>query len=421
MLARPSAVTARGALALLLALLLGLEVGYVVGVGRPVPPPPEVEQLGALAPLPEAWQLLREEFLEAASLDERSLVHGAVRGMAQSVADPNTRFEPPREHAASMEGFSGRFEGIGAYLDLRDGRLVVAAPIEGSPADAAGLRAGDAILAVDGAPTEGWSVDTAVARIRGPAGTPVTLTVRRGEAAPRQVTIVRAQVRIISARGRLLEPGIGVLRIASFHRGTDEEVGTVLDELRGQGARALVLDVRGNGGGLLDVAARVAGRFIAAGPILTETYARRQPYVYDRAADQPLVDWPLAVLVDHGTVSAAEAFAAALRGADRAPLVGQTTFGKGTVQHVYRLSDGSGLQVTVARWAGPADTRPRGGGLPPDVPVGEEPAGGRDPALERGTALLRERLASEPAAPSPQPTQGRGIGPLPALPVDTAP
>ena len=391
----------------------------------------------------EAWWILQEEYLDRSALqprrlaegaiggivrsldhpdtptadgsrnrsapDARRLTYGAIRGLVESLEDPGTRFQTPEERAAEAAGWSGRLEGIGACLEMRAGVVSVSASIEAGPAARAGIRAGDVILAVDGRPVDGLPVREVVSRIRGPRGTSVALTIRRPDAAaPVDATVVRDEIRLISASALLVEPGIGLLRLTAFTEQTDEETGAALEDLRRQGAGALVIDVRGNPGGWLDPAIAVTSRFVPSGPLLWKEDGRGDRQPYDRHADQPLVDGPLAVLIDRGTASAAEVLAAALRDAGRARLIGRPTYGKGTVQYAHELSDGSGLFVTAARWVSPAGKRLDRGGLAPDVPVDVSGTDSADPALEQAVELLRRALPSNPGRPvgRPPPTTG---------------
>ncbi|MBA2449937.1 MAG: S41 family peptidase [Chloroflexi bacterium] len=383
----------------------------------------------------EVWEIVHAEFLDRPALDSQRLVHGAIRGMVESLEDPSspladgfpsrsapdaqrltygairgmlrtlgdadTRLRTPEESRAEAAGWSGELEGIGACIEARGGPVRVDAPIAESPAARAGLVSGDLILAVDGRPVEGLPLREVVARIRGPRDTEVTLTIRRAEAtAPVDVTLVRAQIRLLSARGTLLEPGIGLLRVTAFTGGTDEEVGAALEYLRREGARALVLDLRGNPGGWLEPAIAVASRFVPDGPIVWKEDGRGERQPYDRRADQPLLEWPLVVLVDRGTASAAEVVAAAVRDADRARLAGQPTYGKGTVQYVHELSDSSWLFVTAARWISPAGTRLDQGGLTPDVPEDASGIDAADAVLEQAVQLLRQGFPPDPTWPA---------------------
>jgi carboxyl-terminal processing protease len=335
----------------------------------------------------EAWRTLNDEFVNRAALDERRLVYGAIRGMAQSLGDPNTVFQTPEERQAEMSAFSGRFQGIGTFIDARDGRIVILAPIDGSPAARAGVQSGDVVLTIDGQDVSGLSVQQVSGRVRGPKGTVVTLLLLRGSETV-ELAVERDEIPLISARGTVPDSGIGVLRMTSFTERSDSEVAGVLDSFTQQGVQRLVLDLRGNPGGLLEPAVEVASRLTSASPIVWQENAEGQRYGYERHADRPAIDWPIVVLVDRGSASASEVIASALRDSGRATLVGQRTFGKGTVQYLHQLSDGAGLRVTAARWISPGGTHLDQGGLDPDVLITEPRTEESDPAMSAALQIL---------------------------------
>jgi carboxyl-terminal processing protease len=328
----------------------------------------------------EAWRKLNEEFINRAALDEQRMIYGAIRGMAQSLGDPNTLFQTPEERQAEMSAFSGRYHGIGTYIDARDGRVIILSPIEGTPAARAGVQPGDVVLAVDGQDVSGLSIQQVSGKVRGPKGTLVTLLLLRGTETL-ELAIERDEIPLISARGSVPEPGIGVLRMTSFTERSDSEVAGVMDAFTQQGVQRLVLDLRGNPGGLLEPAVEVASRLTTVNPIVWQENADGQRYGYERRVDRPSVDWPIVVLVDRGSASASEVIAAALRDSGRATLIGQRTYGKGTVQYLHQLSDGAGLRVTAARWISPGGTQLDQGGLDPDVVINEPRTEDSDPAL----------------------------------------
>jgi carboxyl-terminal processing protease len=339
----------------------------------------------------EAWGTLNDEYVNRAALEERRLVYGAIRGMVQSLGDPNTLFQTPDERQAEMSAFSGRFQGIGTYIDAREGRIVILSPIEGTPAARAGVQPGDVVLSVDGQDVSGLSVQQVSAKVRGPKGSVVTLLLLRGIETV-ELAIERDEIPLISARGSVPEPGIGVLRMTSFTERSDSEVAGVLDNFTQQGVQRLVVDLRGNPGGLLEPAVEVASRLTTVNPIVWQENREGQRYGYERRADRPVVDWPMVVLIDRGSASASEVIAAALRDSGRAVLIGQRTYGKGTVQYLHQLSDGAGLRVTAASWISPGGTQLDQGGLEPDVIIIEPRTEDSDPAM---TAAIQHLLHSD--------------------------
>lgn len=351
--------------------------------------PPELEE--AFAVFWDVWHIVNTEFY--GDVDQQALIRGAIRGMVEALGDPYTQYIDPRHNAILKEDDEGHFEGIGATVDMVDGRLIIVAPMEGSPAERAGLRAGDVVLKIDGRSVEGMDLLDAVALVRGPKGTTVVLTIRReGVPEPFDVPIVRDEIKMASVTSRMLDDEIGYLAIRAFNAQTVKELTAHLAQLEEQGAYALILDLRGNPGGFLDVAVETVSRFVGEGPALwwEDADGRRYPI---RVKPRRTYGWPLVVLVDEGSASAAEIVAGALQDAGRAVLVGTRTFGKGSVQNVHQLRDGGSLRVTTAHWL-TRDGHPiHGVGLEPDFVVKQDPdRPHRDLQLEYARRLLRKRL-----------------------------
>ncbi|HZU07515.1 MAG TPA: S41 family peptidase [Chloroflexota bacterium] len=339
----------------------------------------------------EAWSLLDREYLDRAALDSRKLTHGAIRGMLEALGDPHTVFLDPQQSELNDAELRGGFEGIGVHLDLVDGRVRVVAPLEGSPGEKAGLRAGDYILQVDGQDLTGVSLLEAANRIRGPRGTPVRLLVQReGWPQPRTFEIVRADIKLETVRTRLLDNGIAYVRISTFASTTPRDLRAPLERLLQARPKGLVLDLRSNPGGYLQAALDVASEFIADGVLVYQEHADGQRQAFRAKPGGRATQVPLAVLIDHGSASAAEIVAGAIRDHGRGVLVGERTFGKGTVQNLHQLADRSTVRITAARWLTPKEQPLEGVGLAPDLPV---PAGaeGTDPALDRAVQYLLNR------------------------------
>ena len=336
-------------------------------------------------------------------VDEERLVYGAIRGMLADL-DAHTLFLPPDEYREMQADTSGEFGGLGIEIAARDEALVVVAPIDDTPAARAGLRTGDVILAIDDQETRGMGVASAVRKLRGPPGTRVTLKVlREGFAGPRDLVLLRDRVRVASVESRLSPDGIGLVRIKSFQERTDAHLARALEELRRQRGgplAGLVLDLRNNPGGLLDQAVRVADRFLLEGVIVTTRGRGPTQRELERAHPADTEDpYPMVVLVNGGSASASEIVAGALQDHRRAVLLGTRTFGKGSVQTVIDLEDGSGLKLTVARYLTPAGRSIHEVGIEPDVRVEEDakavvastaPA---DPQLAAAHRLLRDPAA----------------------------
>jgi carboxyl-terminal processing protease len=289
-------------------------------------------------------------------VDPAKLVTGAMRGVAHGL-DPWSRYLDPEEFHALKGTIQGSFDGIGASVDQHGGWPVVIAPIEGSPAWDGGVLPGDIITKIDGRSMFGLTPDEVGAKLRGSAGSKVVLTIARDDA-EQEITLTRRRVSVKNVPYAFVAaPGVGYLRLSHFSEHAAADVAAAVDSLRGQGARALVLDLRGNPGGTMDEAVAIAGQFLPPGARVTSTAGRATGVDrdYDAKAARAELNWPLAVLVDGGSASASEILAGALQDHDRAVLVGDTTFGKGVTQQVYPLRGSLGaLQLTVSRYLTPS-------------------------------------------------------------------
>lgn len=306
--------------------------------------------------LVEVLQAVRANYVDP--VEPEKIVGGAMNGMLRDL-DPYSQYLDPQAYEATRTSIEGAFDGIGAYVDTRDGYPSVIAPIEGTPAWEAGLLPGDLVVKVDGHPTWGLGLDAFAARLRGEPGSTVTLSVfRTGEADAHEVTLTRRRVVTKAVPFALIvAPGVGYLRLASFTDRAADETRAALDSLRSVGARSLVLDLRGNPGGLVQRAVDVAGLFLPRGALITRTQGRTRESEqrHAAAAARPVLDWPLAVLVDAGSASAAEIVAGALQDHDRALVLGATSFGKASVQSFFPLRGGDGaLKLTTAHYLTPS-------------------------------------------------------------------
>jgi len=341
---------------------------------------------------------------------EQELVQAAVEGMLQRL-DPYSILLRPDVYRAIRDETTGEFDGVGIEVSQVADGIVVVAPLADSPAERAGILAGDRIVGVDGIPTKEMPLGEATLRMKGAAGTQVVLTVEReGLQEPRVFTLVRDHVRTTSVDWRLLDRGAGTayVRIRSFQDRTDRELRQALDGARkeiGGPIQALVLDLRNNPGGLLDQAVKVADRFLSKGVIVTTEARRKQPEVEEAHEKDTEPDYPVVLLVNRGSASASEIVAGALQDHGRAVVVGSQTYGKGSVQTVVELEDGSALKLTVARYFTPKHRSIQDRGVTPDVPVAASepppsaaempPSGGTagalrpDPQLDRAVDLLR--------------------------------
>jgi len=343
----------------------------------------------------EVWGILHEEYYGPLPPD-RDNTYNAIRGLVESLGDPHTVFADPEHTRLLSEDLSGSFEGIGTYVEMRDGQLVIVSPLPGSPAERAGLRPGDVVVAIDGEPTEGLSLFDAIMRIRGPKGTRVTLTIQRPGEPPFDVELIRARIDVPTVEAEELADGrIGYLRVYEFNQRAPKEVRVALGKLLANEPEALILDLRDNPGGYLHVAVAVASQFVADELILTERHKdgniQRHRALPGGLATDP--DLPLVVLVNRGTASASEIVAGAIQDHGRGVLLGERTFGKGSVQVTHTLSDESSLRVTIAHWFTPNGREIHGEGLTPDIKVMQpEGEAGRDTQLEAAIRYLLDQL-----------------------------
>ena len=371
----------------------------------------------------EAWNYLRQEYYQQ-PLDRQALVRGATRGLLAASGDDNTGYLAPQDFQLFSSQLQGSFEGIGAEIDSRDGRLLVIAPLPDSPAERAGVRAGDEIAKINGEDAGRYTLLDAISKVRGPKGTSVTMTLRRpadpsaldspsrqrlldtlpqledalrandaakakaaatpvgdalkalaGATVDVNVTIVRDTIAQPKVETRMLDNGIGYIKLSQFSRNVSTEFDASLAAILGKGATALVLDLRGNSGGFVNEAVAVASQFLRENTLIFTEQRADGKRDYTAAAGGRALSQPLVVLVDRGTASATEILSAALHDNARAKLVGEKTYGKGTEQLQQILSDGGGARITVARWLTPSGIWVHHQGIEPDVTVsGTDPA-----------------------------------------------
>lgn len=409
---------------LILILISGL-VGYYIGVNKinfewdkyqpkisvtSKSPPNEVTNAD-FAQFWTVWQKLEADYYDKTKLDAQKMVNGAITGMVNSLGDPFTVYLPPVQNENFKAGLAGQFQGIGAELGQKENQIIVIAPINGSPAQKAGVKAGDIILAVDGKSIANWTISEAVEKIRGPKGTSVTLTIGQKDQEPRDVKIKRdvITVKSVSAEIKKAKDLNGVkldksmeneeiiyATLSQFGDNTNEEWLSAINDVsiamnRNKNVKGVVLDLRNNPGGYLTDAVFIASEFLKEGdPVVSEEGEGRKVTLKANRRGL-LTELPMIVLVNKGSASASEIVAGALRDNDRARIVGETSFGKGTIQQAEDLGQGAGLHVTIAKWLTPNGTWVHEKGLEPDVKVAldsKQPE--RDLQLEKAvTELLK--------------------------------
>lgn len=316
----------------------------------------------------EAYDELNAKYY--VDIDSNAVVNGAINGMFDALEDPYSDYMSKEEADNFNHGLSSSFQGIGAEIQERNGYITVVAPIKNSPAEKAGILPGDTITAVDGKSIQGYSASDAVMMIRGEKGTPVKLTIKRGESAKTiNVTIIRDDIPIETVYGTMLEGNIAHIQITTFSKDTAKELLTLLTDYEKQGMKGIILDVRQNPGGYLDQAILIADLFVPEGKAIVQVQQKDSQPEVTYAKDGKKFEQPLVVLIDSGSASSSEILAGALSESAGAKLVGLTTFGKGTVQTVNPLQDGSSAKFTTGKWLTPNGNWVNDGGIQPDVEV----------------------------------------------------
>lgn len=378
--------------------------------------PDELETL--FVPFWEAWNIVHDQYVEQ-PVDNKVLMQGAIRGMLDALGDEQTFYMEPELYQSESSSLQGQYEGIGAHVDTEGDYLTIISPIEGSPAEKAGLLPGDKIIAIDGEDMTGVTPEEARLKVLGPAGTEVTLTVvREGEPEPLKFVITRAEITIRSAEGKMLENGIGYVDINTFGERTTRELRDALDSVLAQNPRGIIIDLRNNPGGYLTTAVEVTSEFVEDGVVLYEVYGDGRRDTHRVLGNGRATDIPLVVLINEGSASASEILAGALQDYERAKLVGVKSYGKGSVQNWVPLSNNQGAaRVTIAKWLTPHEQAiDNHVGLTPDVVVEmtqEDFAAERDPQLDAALQTLLAVLNGNPI-PTSQPTSIPELTPIPA-------
>ena len=348
-----------------LVLIAGAWIIFGKGIGAPVLGGESYEELRVFA---EAMSLVQKNYVEETKT--KDLVYGAIKGMLSEL-DPHTSFMEPASYKEMQVDTKGEFGGLGIQISIKDKKLVVIAPIEDTPAWDAGIKAGDHIFKIDKELTRDLTLTTAVEKMRGPKGTKVILTImREGEKDPLEFTITRDIIKVKSIKHKMLEGHIGYIRLTQFQERSAEDMKDALDDLEKQEMKSLILDLRNNPGGLLKVSVQVAELFVKEGKLIVSVKGRDdEKEEYLSAATKAREDYPIVVLVNEGSASASEIVAGALKDWERGVVLGTQTFGKGSVQTVFSLSDGSGMRLTTAKYYTPKGISIQNTGITPDILV----------------------------------------------------
>jgi carboxyl-terminal processing protease len=339
----------------------------------------------------EAWGFIKSEFIGKVP-DDTAMTYAAISGVVNTLGDTHTHFDEPLAAAMLQSDLNGSFEGIGATVEQKSGQIIIVAPIKGSPAEAAGVKPGDIIVKIDGQSTDNMNLNEAILHIRGPKGSKVTLTiVRLGASGPLDITITRDTISVSVVSQRMLDNNIAYLQLSEFSAPSSQAVDQALQTLLKNNPKGLVFDLRGNPGGYLQSAIEIGSEFISNSLILTEQEKNGNRTPHPALPGGRATKIPVVVLIDKGTASASEILAGAIRDNKRGILIGEKSYGKGSVQVSDALSDKSHLTITIRHWLTPNGTDIDGAGVEPDfaVPFPEaDRKGGRDPQLDRAVQYL---------------------------------
>lgn len=346
----------------------------------------------------ELWKTLKEKYVDKDGLTDKKMFYGSLQGLAASLGDPYTVFMNPEEYKQFENDMAGTFEGIGAEVGMKNDIITVVAPLAGMPAEKAGIKAGDQVFAVNGTSTAGWSVAEAVSHIRGQKGTTVKLTIyRKGFKETKDFEIVRDVIYVKSVKTEMRPDGIYVISVSNFNEDTSALFNDAVIDVMAKNPKGVILDLRSNPGGYLDTAVEMASEWVGDGPVVKEKLSDGTEDSYDAQGLPRLKSYPTVVLVDGGSASASEIVAGALQDYGLAKIIGEKTFGKGSVQAMENLSDGSSIKMTVAKWLTPKGNSINGQGITPDeeVKISEEDyVSEKDPQLNRAVDVLLGKPAA---------------------------
>jgi len=348
----------------------------------------------------EAYDKIQKEFVDPQRLGVPKMIYGAISGMVKALGDPYTIFLSPDDTKKFLEDVSGRFEGVGMEIGEKKGQLQVIAPLEGTPAQRAGLRPGDKILKINDTLTADLSVDEAVSLIRGPKGTEVTLTILRDEwETPKEMKLVRDVIEIPSLKWELKDGSekqeIAYIKIYQFSEKASFDLAQAAWEIINSPAKKIILDLRNNPGGYLEVAQDIAGWFLERGQVVVveDFGGKKEQKIYKAEGNAAFLEYPVVILINQGSASASEILTGALRDNRQVKIIGEKSFGKGSVQELDELTDGSTLKITIANWLTPKGQLITDKGLEPDITISitdEDFEEDRDPQLDKAIEVIKE-------------------------------
>ncbi len=368
------------------------EIEKVLGVfNKEAEKPAEVD----FEPFWKAWSIVEKRFAAANGIDRQKMVWGAISGALGSLGDPYTVFFPPEEKKLFESEIKGSFGGVGMEIGIKKGILTVVAPLKNTPASRAGIKAGDKILKIEDKETTDMSTEEAVKLIRGPEGTSVKLVLlSKGKEKPREVTVKREVIQIPVLDTEVREEGIFVIKLYNFSERSPVEFRGALRRMSQSGSQKLVLDLRNNPGGYLEAAVDIASWFLDTGKIVArEKFKNGEEQLYRSRGYKPFDNLPIVVLVNQGSASASEIVTGALRDHEAAKVVGEKTFGKGSVQEVIDVTNNTSMKVTIARWLTPNGEDISKNGITPNIEVEQkedDEAKGRDTQMEKAIEILKD-------------------------------
>ncbi|MFP4515001.1 MAG: S41 family peptidase [Parcubacteria group bacterium] len=340
----------------------------------------------------QVWDTVKTTYVDSEEISEEDMFYGSLEGMIKAIDDPYTSFLDPELSKKFNDDLSGSFEGIGAEIGIRDDTLTIIAPIDGMPAEKAGLKSGDKVLSIDGKSTAGISIDKAVDTIRGEKGTDVILTIyREGLDETKDITITRGVIIIESVKTEMLDNKIMLISISNFNEDTEDMFSRAIEEAQNNEVEGIILDLRNNPGGFLDSAIEIASEWVETGPVVLERFDENDITKYQARGVARLKDYQTVVLLNQGSASASEIVAGALQDYNEATIVGEQSYGKGSVQTLKPFTDGSSLKVTVAKWLTPQGQSISEKGITPDVEVEyniEDFENDRDPQLDKAIEII---------------------------------